>query len=166
VTPPFDIEPLLAELREIAGAFGRDGWEADVARADAFVERLYEVGRALELQPEALASWRRFRDETAPRVVANAGGLSRYAHGTDARLHETFQVGDEWLIISRRRSALAFLTALYEGTELDEWRSDLEPADIDELLRHRCKTDGYVAPDDVPEGIPSSHWWWRCPNVD
>lgn len=163
-----DIEPLLAELRDIAAAFGSGDWDADVARADAFVERLYDVGRALEAHPELREGdeWRRFRDATAPRLVANAGGVSRYAHALDARLHETFELPDDWLIVCRRRSALAFVGELYGGTDLDEWRSDIEPPDLDETLRYRCKTDGYVAPGDVPEGIPRSHWWWRCPNPD
>jgi len=170
VTPPAapDLEPLLAELREIAGAFKRDGWEADVARADAFVERLYDVGLALQLDPALRErhAWRAFRDATAPQVASNAGGLIRYAHALDSRLHDTFELPDEWQRISRRRSALAFLVALYAGTDLDEWRGDLESDDLDEVLRYRCKTDGYVAPDDIPAGIPRSHWWWWCPNPD
>jgi hypothetical protein len=162
-----DIEPLLAELRKISGAFGRDGWEADVDRAHAFVDRLYDVGRLLHQHPELRESdaWRDFRDETAPRLYANGGGLSRYADGIDARLHETFQIGDEWQNIARRRSALAFLTELYRGTEVvDEW--NLEPEDLEEILRFRCQSEGFIAPEDIPPGIPRSHWWWWCPNPD
>lgn len=160
------LESMLAVMREIADAMGRDGWDADVDRADAFVTRLFDVGCLLHVRPELRGHsiWRGFRAATAPALAANAGGLAMFSTDLHYRVYEVEVVGDEWVGISRRRSALAFLSELYAGTELEGLREKWETELLEDAMRERCKTDGFIDPADIPEGVPRSHWWWWCPN--
>jgi hypothetical protein len=151
-------------LREIADGFGRDGWDVDVDRAEAFLTRLFDVGCLVQLHPELHDVWVRFRDDTAPALVRNAGGLAMFADDLQSRLSEPNIEGDEWIDISRRRSALEFLGELYAGTEVASLRERWSPELLVELLRERCKIDGFIASKDIPQGVPRSHWWWWCPN--
>lgn len=157
------LDSMLAVLREIVDGFGRDGWDADVDRADAFVTGLFDVGCMLHAHPELHEVWVSFRDATAPALVRNAGGLAMFADDLQSRVYEPGVVGDEWAGISRRRSALEFLSELYAGTELAELREKWEPELLAEQLQERCKSDGFIDPDDIPDGVPRSHWWWWCP---
>lgn len=62
-----------------------------------------------------------------------------------------------WLI-----SAFEAFKELYQGTVFEQYLVDRVEIDEDteermELLSQR---EGPVSKDDIPKGIPSSHWWW------
>jgi hypothetical protein len=103
-----------------------------------------------------------FVSATADGVNAVWAGVRSFADDLEALVRDTF-VGDEWLQAMERRSALQFLLDAYAQTPLAERFPYLEVGDLDELLRHRGQTEGFLRDEDIPDGVPESHWWWRLP---
>jgi hypothetical protein len=79
---------------------------------------------------------------------------------------------DPWPEVCWRRSAYEAFRELYQftqETDLKEWLDlsfeDFDPEDIDDMIEANAYiADGvYLEPihkDDIPAGIPRSHWWW------
>jgi hypothetical protein len=94
----------------------------------------------------------------APVWVGVLGFVSQTRH----LLRDTFY-GEEWRIACERRTALQFMAEWFVGGPLAERLGELELDSVDELLRERGRTEGLLAADQIPEGIPRSHWWWWWP---
>lgn len=69
---------------------------------------------------------------------------------------------DEWIEICYRRSRLEAICNLYSeeiyqsvNEHLPGWISEL-----DDRISLVKGTEGYLKEDEIPQGIPKSHWWW------
>lgn len=72
----------------------------------------------------------------------------------------------DWRAACVVRSGLEFLRRLYADSAFGREFARLGPEefeDIDAFLRRRAVHDGGVREEDIPPGVPSSHWWWRAP---
>lgn len=72
-----------------------------------------------------------------------------------------------WLNVSVVRSGLEFLRTIYADTALGARLNEQVPDlldDLDDLMRERAVHDGGIREEDIPEGVPASHWWWRAPD--
>lgn len=78
-------------------------------------------------------------------------------------LAENAVEGDEWSRLSMLRSAIQSLLDDYAGTGVPAL---LDPSDVealDEQLRALAPEQDPVPEEDMPRGLPESHWWWRLP---
>lgn len=143
-----DVRKLMAGLSDLAGRIG-----SDEELAELFLLGLARLALAADD-----ADLRAFVEATADDLRGAGGGFDLFVYETRSRLDELLDPGD-WATISRRRSALRFLQDLYAGTPL-------EPPDVaalDQRLRERCGGEGFLEPDEIPDGMPEAHWWWWCP---
>jgi hypothetical protein len=141
----------------------------DVAEAAPDAARLldvtYALGRTVSLSPEARGATevRRYLQDTGVDLSEGVAALVYWRITLENRFYGSWEW--DWTEACRRRSALEFLLALYQGTPLEESFAELDPVDVDEQLRHWAPLEGYLAPERVPEGIPASHWWWWAPDA-
>ena len=67
----------------------------------------------------------------------------------------------EWEKLFWRRSAIEALKELYQDTVFEQYFYQIEiDEDTEERLEFLSQREGPVSEDDIPKGIPSSHWWW------
>jgi len=153
-----DLRELMAELSDLAGRIG--GHEG---LATVFLLSLARLALALEREPALRedADLRDFFAATGRDLRGAIGGLDLFAYETRSRLDELLDPG-AWAAISWRRSALKFLQDLYAGTPLEAELPGLAEQ-LDERLHERCAVEGFLKPEEIPEGMPKSHWWWWCP---
>lgn len=148
-------EQLLALLGEPGADLTLD---EQSGRADRFLAGLAGLGmrsRGAPPDPEFLA-------DSAARLPSVWVGVLRFRNRLLDWLRDSF-VADEWLQSCERRTALQFLDDWYAdspGLRLEE----LELDRVDELLRHRGETEGFLMEEQIPEGTPPHHWWWRLPD--
>jgi hypothetical protein len=79
-------------------------------------------------------------------------------------LNTGFQ-SNEWTRICQNRSAIEALREMYQGTLLKEYLEEDDEItiglrDLDERIRQRGQVDAYMPAEQIPNGIPKSHWWW------
>src|SRR6185503_3832599 len=139
-------------LREITqGEFAEDR-----SAIDSVMRTFFELGTALGREPglatnDAVSSFLR---EAQVRIDRLLLALGSYVLDTEHLLGSAWE-DDEWLRVSRRRSAIEFLKTLLSAPPDDE---ALDTADMDEQIRERGKTESIVPPGGVDPGIPRSHW--------
>jgi hypothetical protein len=75
---------------------------------------------------------------------------------------------DPWPEVCKRRSAFEALRELFHDTQYSDLKEyldlsspnqDFNPEDIDYVIEYRAIPKP-VSDDEIPEGIPRSHWWW------
>lgn len=152
-----DVSP--EQLIELLGEPDADlALDEQAGRADRFLAGLAGLGlrrRGEQPDPEFLA-------DSAARLPSVWIGVPRFRNGLLGWLRDSF-VADEWLQSCERRTAAQFLADWYSGIpglRLEE----LELDRIDELMRHRGETEGFLLEEQIPDGVPPSHWWWRLPD--
>jgi hypothetical protein len=105
---------------------------------------------------------RDFIDAAAGRLPGVWVGILRFVRRLRDLLLEQFYAG-EWRVACERRTALEFLADWFAHGSLADRLGELELDRVDELLRERGQTEGLLPEDQIPEGIPRSHWWWWWP---
>ncbi|MET8778852.1 hypothetical protein ABZV58_27935 [Nocardia sp. NPDC004654] len=110
--------------------------------------------------PQELAD---FEIAVAALLQEDQPALSLYIGET---LTETFRArSGGWFEPSLRRSALQLLCDQYPGVAnrlSEDNREDL--AEIDQTLREVAPDIEPLAEEEIPTGLPESHWWWRLPS--
>jgi hypothetical protein len=150
---------LLAHLAEVRPGRPLDEQDDHVR---AYLNGLFDVGRARYLYPELAErqDMALFRRETGTLLTAASTAVMRYMIDTENALDGPWE-SDESLRVARRRSSIAFLADLTSPG----WQPDTSL--LDERLRARWEGEGgLAAPDEIPEGVPPSHWWWRLPGTE
>jgi hypothetical protein len=147
------------QMLELLGEPGADlPLDEQTGRADRFLARLAGLGLRSRGEPPD----REFIADSAARLAASWVGVLRFRDGLLDWLRDSF-VADEWLQSCERRTALQFLADWYAdspGLRLQELELDRN----DELMRHRGETEGFLLEEQIPDGVPPSHWWWRLPD--
>jgi hypothetical protein len=64
--------------------------------------------------------------------------------------------GGEWVMVCRRRSALAALQEIY----LVSIGNSFDTEELDEIIRRVGKTEAFFGDEERPSEIPEEHWWW------
>lgn len=122
------------------------------------------LGLALEREPGAAGAEVRARlradgDALAERLPL----LSYYLARWEQRFCGAWE--GEWRVACEARSGLEFMRTLYAGTALEgAFADELDPGELDDLMRARAMHDGGVPDEAIPAGIPPSHWWWWAPD--
>lgn len=154
-----DLETAVEKLTSENQATAHDG-------ARWFMSAIYDAGRTLELHPEwaTKPAWRDFIEKSAPILVKRMLEFSRFYQDSTDVLERVWEWGEEWIGICRDWSSAQFVRELY-GDKLDPpFHYFSENDDYLEELRAQGENHGPVRPQDIPEGIPPSHWWWWYPN--
>jgi hypothetical protein len=160
-TPEALIAELLRDLAELPTLGLPDGF-ARQRRAEAFMRRLFDLGRA------ASDSW---RASPAGARLAMAGeaaldaiyvDLQLVLAGISGMLWGGWSEGD-WEKLCVRRSGLAFFEEFFrEALESHEY-GPFDALELDERIRARSDDEGYLDFAAVPTGVPATHWWWWAP---
>ena len=80
----------------------------------------------------------------------------------DHTLSSTFY-DDEWIGVCWQRSAVEAIKEMYQNTIFEVYFEDLDTEDVDEGMESRGQREGYLSTEEIPLGIPTSHWWWWYP---
>jgi hypothetical protein len=108
-----------------------------------------------------------FLQGSAPKVACISYPLIRFQSDIES-LFTLDPDYDPWLEVCTRRSALEALRELYQDTQHTSLRESLassdlneafNPEDVDELIEAWAISEP-VSNDNIPAGIPRSHWWW------
>lgn len=154
-----DLETALAKIQSDDGPTSRDG-------ARWFMSAIYEVGRALHVHPQwsAQPAWRDFVARSAPVLSGRILVFSTFYRESTDVLERAWEWGDEWLGVCRDWSSAQFVRELY-GDKLEQpFHYFSEEDDYLDDLRTQGEKHGPLRPQDIPEGIPPSHWWWWYPD--
>lgn len=160
------LHALLADLSDSLAGLAADWEEAREHGRDAVLLFL-DLGLLLQRAgapggaPSTQVS--EFAIATAPAVERGHEALVMVAHDTESALFETFEVEDQWISVCERRSGLEFLVDTYRGIPAADVQRLLQDS-LEEILRHRCASEGFLEPSSIPEAMPESHWWWWCPS--
>jgi hypothetical protein len=154
----------LTLLRTLAARLTRQ--PAPHAEAAGFMYRLVDLGVALAGDPGRRESREvsAFIDETAPHLVRGFDSLGLFAMEIRARSQNDWSADPHrWEELCRRRSAVEFLCELYRETALAELLPEIDNAWLDEIMRETGVARGHFSREDVPAGMPPTHWWWWLP---
>jgi hypothetical protein len=149
-------------MEELLAASPAPGDSAGVA--NAYLRLLFGLGRASEIAGEVSHDVQASLEATALRLDRLGTGFRRFLHRSRNHLLQEFLFPDQWPCALERRSAVQFLIDLYRGLAPPGVLEQVDTEEMDELLRHRGAWEGFLTPDEIPEGIPASHWWWRLPD--
>lgn len=138
----------------------------------AFMDGLLNLYLALKADPsiETEPQFQNYLRESADLLTRITFGIGIFISEINQALREPFY-SDEWFGICRNRSAVEALRELYQNTNLGEHLSvepdlsDLDTRDLDGEIRLKGEKEGFPSQEQIPAGIPSSHWWWWLPYV-
>jgi hypothetical protein len=131
--------------------------------AYALLRLLFGLGRATELAGKLSSEVVACLEAAAPLLERVGIGFQDFLHDSRDGLLQEFRFADQWPRACERRSAVQFLMDLFDGIAPPGVLEGIDTEEVDEKLRHRGKWEGFLRPDEIPEGIPASHWWWRLP---
>jgi hypothetical protein len=137
----------------------------------AFMDGLLNLYLALkaDLSIEVEPQFQNYLRESADLLTWITFDIGIFISEINQALRELFY-SDEWFGICRNRSAVEALRELYQNTNLGEHLSvepnlsDLDTRDLDGEIRLKGE-EGFLSQEQIPAGIPSSHWWWWLPYV-
>jgi hypothetical protein len=128
-----------------------------------FMEQTFEIGLQTRLNPSI-----KTQDDFARYVQVCCSLLENFMHRIQTYIDETTSMFDfafeydEWIIISRNRSAIEFLREFVSNTEFTAYAMSLDTLSLDDWLA--SSEEGYLEDTDIPAGVPTDHWWWWHPN--
>lgn len=131
-----------------------------------FMSAIYEAGRALQLHPEwaTQPTWRNFIEASAPILAERILEFSRFYQDSTDVLARGWEFGEEWIGVCRDWSSAQFVRELYGDTLEQPFHYFSEDDEYLDNLRAQGEKHGPLRPQDIPEGIPPSHWWWWYPD--
>jgi hypothetical protein len=152
---------LLEKLRLNSKEFNSD------AATDVFMQTLLHVYLLLARNPylHQELKLQEFLKESAPML---AGGISQDIVNFQINIENLLNQDpdyDPWEQVCYRRSAFEALRELYQDTQDEGLRrrlksdEDFSPEDIDFIINETAFM-GIFPEDEIPVGIPRSHWWW------
>lgn len=104
----------------------------------------------------------RFRQESASAMLAHRDRLSFQVN--EALILAEDANDYEWPRLCMSRSVIQFLIDDYTGTPVPELIDRDDLAELDEEMERVGGRQGPLDDDQIPKGMPASHWWWRYPH--
>lgn len=132
---------------------------------DAFLFSNYELGLQLQLDRSLVDS-----NEYKQYIDLMVKTIQPYRHWLELFITKTqniFLVGfqnNEWFDACKRRSAIAFLCDMSNGTPLEPIVCSLNVIELENRMMEVGEREGFLDPERIPKGMPKSHWWWWYPN--
>ena len=158
---------LLAQIRRVLTDLGREGTtEHRRDLIEDLMTGIYSLGLLLHREPLLRSSpemLKFLRDGQSLLLMAVPSILS-YVNTTESKFYASW-VYDEWTRVSIRRSAIEFLRELFRETSFAEFLAFFNTDDIDKMFPSKEEKGGYLPVENIPIGIPPSHWWWWYPEA-
>jgi hypothetical protein len=134
-----------------------------------FMSALLDLYLTIQREP-ALKEVAIYQDFLEPSAVLVAR-VQDYIINYEMSVENLFHIDpdyDPWETVCWRRSAFQAFLEVYQFTQktkLKEYlnlsNEDFNPEDIDYMIEGYIMRDGgTVDEDEIPVGIPRSHWWW------
>lgn len=152
------LESMRSDLENISNA--KPGEDA-IEEANRFMSDLYHLGLEWHNNPELGESpqYLEFIQESSRLLPHALTRLDSFVNRLEASLYKGLV--SDWKSVSEKRSSIEFLFELYRDSPFAEFLPMLELGDLDPALRRQAVFEGYVPPEQIPTGLPSTHWWWR-----
>jgi len=105
--------------------------------------------------------FQRYLNETADLLYGRiTADIHLYISSIEKIVALTLEPG-EWEKVCWQRSAIEALKELYPNTVFEQYFDEIDTSDdLDERLEFLSKREGPVSKEEIPNGIPSYHWWW------
>jgi hypothetical protein len=108
-----------------------------------------------------------FLQSSVPLVARMQDDIVRFQMRIEYQFHID-PYNDPWEAVCWMRSAFQAFLEMYQftlGTDLQEKYIDLsfedfDPEDIDDVIEAYILNVTPVPEDEIPVGMPHSHWWW------
>ena len=139
---------------------------------DQFMSRYLELYLLTRNNPDLKLDekYRDFIEQSQHLLRGLRFELNRYVSEIESRLRTIFEYNEWEAIICPRRSAVEAVKEMYRGTSFEEFYEGenpealiLDTEDLDDSIEMRAHKEGYLKEDQIPKGIPTSHWWWWSP---
>jgi hypothetical protein len=154
----------LRRLRIINTGQSPTGQKVDRALLmENFLMATYDLGLLLSNEPclkESL-DFIEYIEDSIFLLQPLKGRISDFIQDTEFILTYAFQ-GNEWLQVCRNRSAIEFLKTFYQTTIKTKVAKAWHACVLDKKIRRVGEIEGLIS-EEIPVGIPSSHWWWWYP---
>jgi len=151
-----EAEPRLARLRQ---GSERPDPHAALAR---WMDDAFEIGTALVTSAALRSNARllRYVEDAVPVLDVLAFSLASYPDFVESRFSGSWE-DNEWTQLCGARSEIEFFRELFREVAPDIIEM-IECRDLDEVIRARGH-EGHLEDDEIPSGVPVSHWWWWYP---
>jgi len=146
----------LARLRQ-----GSESPDPDVA-LEGWMDDAYEIGTVIAMSAglRSDARLRRYVEDATPVLHEQAINLSFYPDFVESRFSGSWEY-NEWTQLCGARSEIEFFRELFREAAPDIIGM-IECRNLDEVIRARGH-EGHLEDDEIPSGVPVSHWWWWYP---
>jgi hypothetical protein len=127
---------------------------------DTFLMNTFEIGLEVSRNPSMreTAEFKAYLEASNRRLVDFKHRVQVFIDRTRRKFGFTLDYND-YIIICRRRSAIAFLEEFAKNTPFEVAASLLDTLELDEVITETGS--GYIEAKDIPPEIPASHWWWQ-----
>lgn len=115
----------------------------------------WKTNSSIEKDPKFQA----FIHNSSSQVSQLTNDINQFISDMEYTLSLTFY-SDEWDRICWKRSSIEALKEIYQNTLFEEYLILLDTEDVDGYIEGRKDIKGYIPFEDIPKGIPPSHWWW------
>ena len=131
-----------------------------------FMSRILELYLAIKTSSTSStlsAKYKTYIEKSEYSLRSLISELISYINATEDKLRSTFYDKEWEEIICRRRSAIEALKEMYESTFFAQFYYELDTEDLDDSIEMRAHKEGGLKEEQIPKGIPTSHWWWWSP---
>ena len=110
------------------------------------------------------AKYREFVRNSAYILNKLSSEIVDYIIKTENEVTGSFYYAEQWENrVCWRRSAIEALKEIYKNTSFEKFYYELDTEDLDDSIEMRAHKEGGLKEDQIPKGIPTSHWWWWSP---
>ena len=151
---------LLKELKEMERGSGMLNIRQNKIRQ--FMNKTMELYLSVQVAPslKSETQFKQYLSESANLLNGLIGDLLVYISSIESIVTSIMEEG-EWYKVCWRRSALESLKEMYQNTVFEQYFYEINTEDdLDDILERKAKKEGGLAEEEIPTGIPSSHWWW------
>lgn len=164
---------LISEMHPELDAMQAPSSHSNPDVAGPFLSRLFHLGARLHRDPRLLGHQevQRLLARGALPDVRVGQSIREYARGLEDLNHEPWELEsdwgafliDHWARACTERSALEFALELFPGLFSEGARGEIGETLAQSDAHFKAKVESGVQghPEQIPSGVPLSHWWWR-----
>ena len=126
------------------------------------MDRIFKFYLSVQLDPslKSESQFQEYLNESANLLCGVIWDLLSYISSIESIVKMIMEVG-EWRKVCWRRSAIESLKELYKNTIFEQYFNEIDTEDdLDLILESKGKKEGPVSEEEIPDGVPLSHWWW------